>query len=647
MDRAFEALLRWRTAGARERDRGQVLMVFAIGLVAILGLGSLGFDTGRFYTERRYLQNAADAGVLAVGAAMTRGLSNADAITEGRSIVARNILNSPTGSGAVAPADPPVYADGHAGEPSYLIDGVVINGGEIRVAVRGTSQWTLGRALGLGAVPIIAQARGILRGYMLPIAVRKFTFPPGPNPGAQYPCSVVGPHDFQALMVTAATSCLGSTTDSSQWTAPGPGMPYDSGNPNNDPTVHGPIQTFVGVNAKPNNAADFRGFIALDIRNFAFVGSNLFYNGVTAGMQATTLRDIEAAYVFGGYPGPDFPSVVSPPDANLQVALMDGNSSGTVLDQLDEAFAPGDEFMAGVYSGTVQTIPDFTLVVPNTVTIGTTQNRNNAVTFQATKNTSFAGVVDITAFKDWGDAQNPYGGTLQAFTFSPNPVTPAATVAISNFQTSSAPTGIYTTWIQGHSGSPYLTDHYYPMAVNIGNVNRDFNVSIAGLQMVIPTTGSNGTLAFTVSTPNQNASYFNGTVALAVEGSAKDNGVLPSGIGARTLSQSVVNLSKGAVANINLTINSGTLAPGVYDLTLAVWGNNGDGQKVTRLYPFSVAVATSSTQDEYIDLEGFAVFRITKITANELEGYAISDVYASQNDPALRRGQTVRLIAWN
>jgi hypothetical protein len=644
---ALETLLRWRFVGGRERDRGQVLMVFALGLIAILGLGSLGFDTGRFYTERRYLQNAADAGALAVGSAMTRGVSNADAITEGRSVVARNILNSPTNSGVLAPADPPVYADGHAGEPSYLIDGIVINAGEIRVAVRGTSRWTLGSALGMAPVPIVAQARAILRGYMLPIAVRKFTFPPGPNPGAAFPCSVVGPHDFQALMVTAATSCLGTTTDASLRTAPSEGMAVDGGNPNNDPEHHGPIQTFVGVNAKPNNAADFRGFIALDIRNFAFVGSNLFYNGVTAGMQATTLRDIEAAYVFGGYPGPDFPTVVSPPDANLQVALMDGNSSGTVLDQLDEAFAPGDEFMAGVYSGTVQTIPDFTLVVPNTITIGTTQNRSNSVTFQATKNNSFGGVVDVTAFKDWGDAQNPYGGTLQAFTFSPNPVTPAASVAISNFQTSAAPTGIYTVWVQGHSGSPYLTDHYYPMAVNIGNVNRDFNVSIAGLEIAIPTTGSSGTLSFTVSTPNQNATYFNGTVGLFVEGSAANNGVLPAGIGARTLSQSIVSLSKGAVANINLTVNAGTLAPGVYELTLAVTGNNGDGQKVTRLYPFTVAVATSSTQDEYIDIEGFAVFRITKITANEMEGYAISDVYASQNDPALRRGQTVRLIAWN
>jgi len=326
---------------------------------------------------------------------------------------------------------------------------------------------------------------------------------------------------------------------------------------------------------------------------------------------------------------------------------MDGNSSGTVLTQLNQAFRPGDEFMAAVYSGIVQTIPDFTLVVPNTVSIGNTQDRSNAVTLSATKNNSFAGVVDITAFKDWGDAQNPYGGTLANFAWSPNPVTPPATVTFTSFTTTAAPTGIYTTWIKGHSGSPYLTDHYFPMAVNVGGVVRDFNSTIPGLQIIIPNTGGTGTLSFTVSTPNQNATYFNGTVALSVEGGAASNGVLPTGIGTRTLSSSTVTLNKGTVSNLTLTINSGTLAPGVYDLTLAVWGNNGDGQKVTRLYPFTLAVATSSTQNEYLDIEGFAVFRITKTTSNEMEGYAISDVYASQNDPRLKRGQTVRLIAWS
>jgi hypothetical protein len=456
----------------------------------------------------------------------------------------------------------------------------------------------------------------------------------------------VGPHDFQSMISTASTSCVGTVDDGSLRTAPSAGLPFDNTNPNNDPDHHGPIQTLIGVNAKPTNSADFRGFIALDIRNFAFSGSNLYYNGVTPGMQATTLRDIEAAWIWNGYPGPSFPSVVSPPDPNLQVALMDGNSSGTVLDILNKTYKPGDEFMAAVYSGTIMTIPDFTLVVPDTVSIGTTQNRDNAVTLNAVRSKAFAGLVDITAFKDWGDPQNPYGTTLSSFTWSPNPVTPDATVTFTTFNTTAAPVGIYTVWIQGHSGSPYLTDHYYPMAVNVGGVVRDFNSSAAGMSLVTATTGGTATGTFTVSTQNSNSTAFAGTVALSIEGGAASNGVLPVGIGARTLSSNSVSLAKGETETITMSINAGTLAPGSYPLTMAIWGNNSDGQKVTRLYPFTLDVAVSSSQNTYLDIAGFGVFRVTKVTSNEMEGYAVTDAYPDQNDPRLRRGQVVRLIKW-
>jgi hypothetical protein len=353
--------------------------------VALLGFGSLGFDTGRFYSERRYLQNATDAGVLAAGAALARGATVADAIEEARAVVARNILKSPSGSGVQPPADPPVYEDGHAGDPVYLIDGIVAtNSNEVRVAVRGSSQWTLGRALGLGPVPIVAQSRGRMTGRMLPIAVRQFVYPPGPASGATYPCSNVGPHDFQAYIATANTSCLGTDTDGSLRTNASPGLAFDSTNPNNDPEHHGPIQTFVGVGAKANNGADFRGFLNLDTRNFAFNGSNVFYNGVTAGTNSNTLKALEASWVGKGYPGPDFPPITNPPDPNDQVAILDGNSSGLVLDEINKHIQPGDEFMAAVYSGTVMTIPDFTITVPNTSSIGTSQDRSGAVTMDVT-----------------------------------------------------------------------------------------------------------------------------------------------------------------------------------------------------------------------------------------------------------------------
>ena len=50
---------------------------------------------------------------------------------------------------------------------------------------------------------------------------------------------------------------------------------------------------------------------------------------------------------------------------------------------------------------------------------------------------------------------------------------------------------------------------------------------------------------------------------------------------------------------------------------------------------------------EYVDIMGFAVFRITSIDSNSVYGYAISGVYADMNDSSLRRGQVARLVPWN
>jgi hypothetical protein len=70
--------------------------------------------------------------------------------------------------------------------------------------------------------------------------------------------------------------------------------------------------------------------------------------------------------------------------------------------------------------------------------------------------------------------------------------------------------------------------------------------------------------------------------------------------------------------------------------------------------PVKLTVATSGTSDEYVDILGFAVFRVSSVPAssnnspnNAILGYAISGVYADMNDPALRRGQVARLAPWN
>jgi hypothetical protein len=190
---------------------------------------------------------------------------------------------------------------------------------------------------------------------------------------------------------------------------------------------------------------------------------------------------------------------VTPPDPNDQIAIIDGNSSGIIVDAIDDRYAPGDEILAAVYSGTVQSIPDFAYAIPSTVSINTNQNRSGTVSMSVTKNAAFTGVVSTSAFPDWGDAANPYGTTLTPLTFSPSPMTPNGSVTWATFVTTGAPVGVYTVWIQGHSSSPVLLDHFYPVGVSIGSVNRDFTTS-SGARINLATTGATGSASVNIST---------------------------------------------------------------------------------------------------------------------------------------------------
>jgi Flp pilus assembly protein TadG len=632
----------WRTAA---RPDGQVMVIFALGLVMLLTFASLAFDIGRFYSERRFLQNAADAGALAMANALIRGDTQAEADAQARDVLDRNFLGSPNGS---VPTDPPVtpeYDTGFAGDPDHLSNGILVTGNEIRVAVQSNVGYTFGRVIGLNTNTIIARARVRSVGDMLPIAVRHFINAPGPEAGASAPCAI-DTSTFHDLVATSDTSCLGTSTDGSLRTNPSPGAAYNAAAPDNDPSNHGPIISLIGQGAQPGNNASFRGFVVLDVRNFASGSSNLFYNGVTSGMSTNTLKAIEAGWIGPGYPGPDFPPVTTPPDPNDQVGIMDGNSSGIAIDDMVLRYRAGDEILAAVYSGTTMTIPDFAYSVGNTQTIGTTQNRNNLVAMTLTKNTSFAGIVATTAFTDWGDATNPYGTTLSALTFSPEPATPNTTVRWATFATTGAPIGIYTIWVKGHSSSPYLTDHYYPVAINIGGVSRDFSSSSGGMVIPISSTGATGSGTMNFSTGGS-SSTFRGTINLSVEGGPQDNGVLPAGIGSISVSPSTLDLSTTGTQTTTVTINGGSLSPGEYMLTVRATGTNLAGEVVTRQIPFTFDVATGATTNEYVDIQGFAIFRITSATSNSIDGYAISGVYADMNDPGLRRGQTARLVPWD
>ena len=638
-----------RSSTPPTRARGQVIVIFAISLVALLAAAGIAFDIGRFYSERRFLQNAADAGALAAANALGQGMTDSQAIDQAKTILSRNFIGDPNGVTPGLPPDSPVYESGHASDPKYLVNGILISGTDVRVAIQNPIPYTFGQIVGLGQSTIGARAHVLMHGSLLPIVVRHYVGAPGPNVAPVSPCT--GSEDFQDYVATADTACLGTDTNAVLRTNPSPGLAFDPTNPNNDTAHHGPIQPLVGQGATPSNSASFRGFVVLDIRNFSSATSNVFYNGVTAGTNPQVLKNLEAGWVANGYPGPGFPPIIAPPDPNDQIGLTSGNSAGIIVAAIGTRYRAGDEIVAAVYSGTVMTIPDFTLPGPTQpLAIGTTQNRNNTVAMSITRNASFTGQVTSSAQTDLNDATNPLGlGTLLPITFTPNPLTPNGTVTWSQFQTSGASPGISTVWVQGHSSSPYLTDHYVPVAVNVGAVARDFTSDLtpAGALATITATGGTTTLVTTMSTSNVTSTYLGGSVALSIEaGPPSQTPGGPSGIGATTFSANNFTLGKNGSQAVTITFNAGSLGPGEYALTLRATGTNLDGIKVTHLYPITLDVATAGTSNQYVDIMGFAAFRITSVNSNSIDGYAISPSFATADDAGLRRVLVPRLAAW-
>ncbi|MCI0344251.1 MAG: pilus assembly protein TadG-related protein [Chloroflexi bacterium] len=632
------------------RERGQVIVVFALAITGLLAAAGLAFDIGRFYSERRFLQNAADSAALAAANSIIRGDNTILAESIARDVLTRNFLGDPNGRPPALPPSTPVYESGHAGDADYLIDGILISGGNIRVAVRNTIDYTFGRFIGLVASEVGARARVELLGDLLPIAVRRYVSPPGPEAGAAWPCPD-NQTKFTDFFATADTACLGSETDSSLRVDPSAGDPFDVLDPGSDPVHHGPVVAILGQGAQPNNGADFRGFVALDIRNFATTTSRSYYNGVTASTNSNTLKAMEANWVAVGYPGPAFPPAVTPPDPNDQVGIMSGNATGIAIDAVNNRFAPGDVILVAIYPGNVMAIPDFAIAPPAQISLPTSGTMASAGSLKVSRNQAFSGNVTLTMLGDGADPANPAVlGTLTSpyATFDPQPVWPSlgggTAVDIENMTTSGATPGIYALWIQGDASAPFLTTKTEPVALKIGAVTRDFTMTSDSQSLDTAAIGDSVTFTLTLTnSPNKNTAFGN-PVTLSVDSPT------PAGGGPITFGSTTVTPTKPG-ASTTLTINTGTLPQGGYEYVVRATGMNGDSTslKVTHLLKLTVNVTPSSGSgsDDYVDIVGFAAMRIASGDSNAIYAYAITPLVADMNDPRLSQGQVARLVPWD
>jgi hypothetical protein len=627
-------------------ERGQVLVIVALGLVILLGAASFAIDLGRHAAQERYIQNAADAGALAACRALVEGASDNSARDTADTIARTNLQASPVGADATLPttAEPLLYADGHLGDPSYLTGGVLVSGTTVRVAIQSDVPTTLGAVLGVEVLTARGRARcGLEAGPGMPIVARRYDNAPGPG------------GSFVDFTATQATSGSGGVD-------PVNVLGYNGRTPASE-LQPGPEFDLYGPGAKAANQPNFRGFIALDIRNFSTTLSRVYHNGVAFGTNPNTIKTMQGDYITAGYPGPGFPPVQTPPDPNDQVAVMSGNDTAMVMGNFSQRYSTGDRVLLAVYNGTVMQIPDFSLTPPAAITLpasGTT----NGPSFTVSRNSEFNSTVTLHLHGDHlatdpahdliptDGAASAGPGLMTAPTFSPNVFLVASrgtTVQMQNIATNAVPAGIYTVWLEGHSGDPYFQTRRGPVAVRIGGAVRDFSFGNSGALGTAVTIGAPVDIPLLVSTAGGSSTWGSSPVTLSVDAASfmtcnyTAASIAP---GAITLSSGAVVPSTGSGSSSTVTVQTAGLGSGCYTFNVRGTGTNGAGQPVTHIWPVQVLVATAAGGGSYVDIIGFAAFEVTDVDANGFSGRAISSVYADSSDPALRRVQSARLMPW-
>jgi hypothetical protein len=633
--------------------RGQVLVIFAFLLVILLGFTGVAIDIGRQNAEQRHIQTAADAAALAACRALIDGASDNAAAAEARTVADINMERSPSGtSGVIAPDIAKGYEDGHAGDPAYLRSGVIVSGTSVRVAISSTVDTTLARVVGIPTLDASARARCTLQGGpAVPIVARRYESAPGPGGG------------FTDFLASIATSTTGAVDTVNPWG-------YGGRTPATE-AAPGPTFELYGPGAKSANDSNFRGFVALDVRNFESTTSRVYYNGVASGTNEQTLKNKEGAYLLSGYPGPMFPPVTNPADPDDQVAVLLGNDTNMVVHNFDDVYVVGDRLLLAIYSGTVMQIPDFAITPPSGLTLASTGGPVNGPNFTVTRNDAFSSTVTLHLHGDaaasaighaaWDilpdpPVSPPGAGDMNQPTWSTNVFIPAkngTTVSTSGIRTNAVPAGIYTVWLEGHSGNPYFQTRRYPVPVKVGGAVRDFSLANSTTSATIAAMGGTAAIPIYTSTTSANATKWGATgsaVTLGVDaGSFTDCSLNAATIGAGQLtfsSSSVTPTSSGSGALSTLIINSVGLAPGCYRFNVRAYGTNGDGQPVVHIQPITFTVATSASSGSYVDVIGFGVFQITDINSNAISGRAVSGIYPDPTDQNLRRAQSARLRPW-
>ena len=640
----------------REESGQAALVVALLMFFVFLAFASLGIDGAATYLTRRDLQNVADASALSACRVLAEGGSATAA-----QAAALNTVSSNLGSWApFAGSNPPST---NVGVGAGLLQGMEVADPVVRVALRRPVPTVLTQFVGRTQTLVTAQARCNSRagGGLMPIAVPRYDGYSG------------GPFvDHVANKSAVASSVYYSATSSVQtfagrygpYQVPVPVSPWIASDGALADTNTGPEVVLLGQSADTNNnESSMRNLVLLDIRNVASQLALEYYNG--ADSQADAAKYMSQDWIYQhGYPGP-YPQIGS------QVAILDGASNNFTARAMQTAgYRPGDEVATIVYDGFVWTTPDFavtlTPVPANGISSGYPSDSATAVAY--TLNIARAGPQPWFSTLDFNlmlrfNNQPPPAGTQ--VTLNGNPVTPGTPYAVN---------GVLQT---GWNGALRI---WSSEAITVGQY-------LSGLNLIVDSSlgsskGASTNFGFGAIPVNDYAARSSSGRLYLRQGNSYSADLTTfarssfpaSGAGCTAQVQAQIMLGGAPLpwatyftsASTNtIRIRRNTDQTLGYPLSVAATAPTGTGYTLrltvgppctggggAAIQPRSVDIpvtfdipAPTATPNKFAFIQGYAVFRISRVDANDVWGYAISPLFQRYEDITV--GLRPRLVPWN
>ena len=681
--RRIHALFIWPRNNFVVEQVGQSMVLVALMFVVLMAGAAMSIDIGRFYAERRYIQTAVDNAALACAISYSQTGNKATAWAAGDSTLQdRNLKHNPLGLSISYPAYDATGAT--YGYDNNVVADQNLNAGILpipstsgcRVAIKIDVPTYLIKIVSPALNTISMTTRGYAKskGGFLPSVVKRYlnSGDTDDNPTDD------GSNEF---VDTTAQEGFDSACHAGSSYAPGC-IAATSTNPGREIVLFGASQ-------KANNDSSFRGYIALDVRNFEDANppnsSNLLhdsYNGVAANASVNTLKSFEATWIGEGYPGPDICVVASANfDKCAQVAVINGSSSGIFVGWYSQYFRVGDIAMFQLYDGTVKSVPDFTLTppaltVPNggavpAKTVAFTMSSQFAATASQVcteivpddgtltygpgdttgKNPFTTGAITLTAGSCTGSGTGNFSANA-----TPNGVT-SYSQTWSGMTASGAQQGIYEVFLRGTASAPYSSRiHSYPVQVNVSNQTAEYLINSSDSLKSTTIVGLPATVDWNIVTATNSGGNkwqttggsADGLISISWESCPRDDstGLVSLICYIGSVGTTSVNTTAGNTVAVSVQ-TTGVSTQTSYTGWIRTVGIDHSNHPVVKLWQIRLDVdqQTGGTT-QYVDVIGFAAYKITAMDSNDVYGRAVSGTFLDPNDPALAIAKRTVLVPW-